>query len=123
MNSVLERLNESRPNLWSRWIPDMVGGYFADLQTILRNIHHPLTSKGKVWMVVGDSRYSGIQIETAKIISELAPDIGYRVEAIEPFRSMRSSAQQGGHPELAESLVKLTKLNSGRSRRLDTALS
>ena len=60
-------------------------------------------------MVVGDSRYGGVSIPVAQILEELAPHLGFQVVNSEPFRSMRSSAQQGGAKELAESLLVLER--------------
>lgn len=109
LNRVLDGLALARRELWSNWIPEMVGGYFADLWNVLCSIYRSLALNGKAWMVVGDSRYAGVQVETAKILSELSVRIGYTVESMEPFRSMRASAQQGGRPELSEALVVLSK--------------
>lgn len=109
LSKTLDRLALARKELWSKWIPEMVGGYFADLWCVLRNIHRSLTIKGKVWMVVGDSQYAGVSIETSLILSQLSEKLGYSVEGVEPFRSMRSSAQQGGRPELSEALLMLKR--------------
>lgn len=87
----------------------MVGGYFAELAHLLEDIYRSLKSRGSVWIIVGDSRYGGIRIETAAILSGLAPSVGYRVINQEPFRSMRCSPQQGGNRELAESLIVLQR--------------
>ena len=58
-------------------------------------------------MVVGNSQYAGITVPVDQILIDLAPYWGLRLCAREPFRSMRLSAQQGGHPELAENLIVL----------------
>ena len=64
---------------------------------------------GRVYIVVGDSRYAGIVVPVARIIAEIAQTTGYAVLAFEPFRSMRSSPQQGGIRELSETLVVLER--------------
>ncbi|WP_448121893.1 hypothetical protein [Xanthomonas arboricola] len=106
---ALGRLKRARDSLWSPWIPDMIGHYFHDMRHVLGLLHGRLTAKGEVWAVVGDSRYAGIQIPVAQILADYAPELGYRVLNIEPFRSMRASAQQGGQHQLAESLLVLQK--------------
>lgn len=106
---ALTRLQQRRENLWSQWIPDMIGQYFRDMRQVLALLHDRLTTKGEVWAVVGDSQYAGIKIRTAQILADFAPSLGYRVLNIEPFRSMRTSAQQGGQHRLAESLLVLRK--------------
>ena len=109
LTRALGRLQRERANLWSPWIPDMIGHYFHDMRQVLSLLHDRLTSKGEVWAVVGDSRYAGIQIPVAQILADYAPALGYRVLNIEPFRSMRASAQQGGQHQQAESLLVLQK--------------
>lgn len=109
LDSALTQLHEARADLWDRRIPSMVGAYFADLITIIRKIHARLSPGGSVWLVVGDSQYAGIPVATAKIIGEIALNEGWLLRGYEPFRSMRLSAQQGGRPELAETLIMLEK--------------
>jgi hypothetical protein len=56
-------------------------------------------------MVVGDSRYAGIDIPVATALSQMAGGLGFVMGGTEPFRSMRASPQQGGRPELLETLL------------------
>lgn len=109
LNRAIARLRRERDTLWSPWIPDMVGHYFHDMYGVLRALEQRLAPRGEVWAVVGDSRYSGVQISVAKILADFAPALGYRVVSVEPFRSMRASAQQGGQHQLDESLLVLRK--------------
>jgi hypothetical protein len=109
LSRALGRLRRARDELWSPWIPDMIDHYFHDMCRVLCLLHQRLTEKGEVWAVVGDSRYAGIQVPVARILADYAPAFGYRVLTIEPFRSMRASAQQGGQYQLAESLLVLQK--------------
>jgi hypothetical protein len=60
-------------------------------------------------MVVGDSRYAGIDVPVATIVAEMAPGLGFEPLRVEPCRSMRASPQQGGRAELAESLIVLER--------------
>ena len=85
------------------------GHYFHDMCRLLDLLRDCLTSRAEVWAVVGDSRYAGVQIPVARVLADYAPKLGYRVLNIEPFRSMRASAQQGGQHQLAESLLVLQK--------------
>ena len=86
----------------------MVGGYFSDILDVLNKLRSWISQDGSVWMVVGDSRYAGIQIQTAEIIAELAPQVGWQIDRLEPCRSMRASAQQGGQFQLSETLIVLS---------------
>lgn len=109
LQTVYKKLVTARDELWDKRIPEMVRDYFADLADILELLRDRL-SKGKyVGMVVGDSQYRDIHIGVAKVLSELAPSLGFKVESTQRVRSMRSSAQQGGNLKLAESLVLLSK--------------
>ena len=109
LDQAMIELIEVRKTLWDARIPDMVGAYFADIMSIIGDIGGNLTPGGSLWLVVGDSRYAGIQISTAQIIGELATGVNWRLRGYEPFRSMRLSAQQGGRPELAETLIMLER--------------
>lgn len=105
LNATLLNLDAVRGQLWSRWIPEMVGAYFADMAQVVARIACRLTESGRCWMVVGDSRYGGVFVPTARILEELTLASGWTVHQCKPFRSMRSSAQHGGRAELAESLL------------------
>ena len=112
LDKSLSELRERRSSLWDKRIPEMVGGYFADMLTILDTIEASLTPGGSCWGVIGDSRYAGVHIGSAEIVGELAIKRGWEMEGIEPFRSMRLSPQQGGTAELSETLLKLRKRGS-----------
>lgn len=107
LDQTVRELANGRSNLWDKRIPEMVGAYFADLIGIVRQIKGSLSPGGSLWLVVGDSRYAGIQVATADIIAELAKAGGWLIHENEPFRSMRLSPQQGGRAELKETLIKL----------------
>ncbi|ADU63535.1 MULTISPECIES: hypothetical protein [Pseudodesulfovibrio] len=109
LENVLDRLNNARSEMWSKAIPDMVGAYFSDMSGVISTIEKSLAPRGELWMVVGDSQYAGIHVNVADILCELSIDMGFSLEKKDPFRSMRSSAQQGGRRELAETLIVLKK--------------
>ena len=110
---VMAMLGQRSADLWNRRIIDMVGGYFADLFAVLSQLTEILRPKGQVWLVVGDSRYADVVVPTSQVIAEYAPTVGYDVTVREPFRSMRASAQQGGHHVLSETLLVLTQSQHG----------
>jgi hypothetical protein len=109
LDRVSDELENVRAELWNRSIPDMVRAYFGDMQKILSNLSGALVTGGQAYMVVGDSRYHGVQIPVADILIELAASLGFEKVADEPFRSMRASPQQGGREELIESLITLRR--------------
>ncbi|RUY54525.1 hypothetical protein EN962_22835 [Mesorhizobium sp. M7A.F.Ca.CA.001.09.2.1] len=105
LSAITGQLKGVRADLWNRHIPDMVSAYFSDMCVIMERLSKSLVSKGRVYMVVGDSRYAGIQVPVATILNELALERGFSIAGEEPFRSMRASPQQGGRPELKETLL------------------
>ena len=111
LQEILDKLHAQRAELWDHRIPTMVGGYFSDLLKVLSSLHRILAPEGTVWLVVGDSRYADVQIPVAKILKELVVEAGWAVHSIEPFRSMRTSAQQGGEHMLTEQLLVLRRAN------------
>ncbi|MEU8010389.1 DNA methyltransferase [Micromonospora parva] len=107
LDTVLERLNGAQGELWSPWIPHMIGSYFSDLMTVVDRLRPRLRDDAQCWIVVGDSRYKGVTVPVAKILTELVQERHWTVQHSAPIRHMKSSAQQGGRPELAESLIVL----------------
>jgi hypothetical protein len=108
LKRAVGRLSRMRSELWSPWIPDMVGGYFSDLLEVLRRVRGTLRTDASCWLVVGDSRYGGVNVSTAKILEQLAAADGWRVDGREPFRAMRASPQHGGRRELPETLLRIS---------------
>ena len=105
--ATLSKLKRRKKQLWHRDIPAMVGGYFEDLYGLLGEIRSKLRGSGQVHMVVGDSQYAGVTIPVAKVLEELSKHCGFKVVEAERFRSMRSSAQQGGSKALPETRLVL----------------
>jgi hypothetical protein len=109
LTRTVTRLQAARKAMWNPRIPDMVSAYISDMGIVLASLHRKLCRGGRVYMVVGDSRYAGVHVPVAGILAEIAPVIGMTVRRIEPFRSMRVSPQQGGQRGLAESLLVLER--------------
>lgn len=109
LTTTIDALRQVRGELWNRHIPEMIGAYAADLAIVMDHLRHGLRSRGRAYVVVGDSRYAGVDIPVAKILTEIAEPLCYRLIALEPSRSMRSSPQQGGRHELGETLIVLER--------------
>lgn len=110
LERTVQELGDVRQALWNRHIPEMVGAYAWDMATILRKLATKIRNRGRVYMIVGDSCYSGVDVPVATILSEIAPPLGYSIENLEPCRSMRASPQQGGQHNLKETLVVLERI-------------
>lgn len=108
LNKTYKDLAENREGLWSNRIPEMICHYFQDMKLVLTECKKALALGGKMVLTVGNSRYAGILVDVPGILSEIAPSLGFSVDKTDAVRSMRSSAQQGGNKDLAESLVWLS---------------
>jgi len=80
-------------------IPRMVRGYFYELACVIRELHRALTPGGQVIMVNDNVRYAGAGISCDLILSDLAAQIGFRIEeiAVLPIGKGNSSQQMGKH--------------------------
>ena len=109
LKTTIDALRDVRTQLWSRHIPEMIGAYARDMAIVMAKLATGLRTRGRVYMLIGDSRYAGVDVPVAKIITEIVQPLGYRVARLEPCRSMRSSPQQGGQHELKETLIVLER--------------
>lgn len=107
LNATLAKLRGLRDVLWDRHIPEMVAAYFRDLELVLLESKRLISERGKVMLVVGDSRYAGVLIDVAAILAELAAEIGFQKVKVHEVRRMRASAQQGGNHHLRECIVEI----------------
>jgi hypothetical protein len=107
LGRLYTELSAIRGDLWDDRLPEMVISYFEDMRQILADIHTSLESDGRVFMAVGNSQYAGVRIDVPRILAEISKNLGFDVINSCAIRSMRTSAQQGGEHDLAESLVVL----------------
>lgn len=105
LNECYGRLCEARSKLWNKDLPEMVPAYFSDMRSVMKGLHEKLVSGGRMYVVVGDSRYANVDVPVAQILAEEAKALGMKIVSAKPMRSMRASPQQGGREELAESLL------------------
>lgn len=81
-------------NIWNKNIPDMLKGYFDDIQKLLENVRGVLKTKSLCYVVVANSAYKGIIVPTDLLIADIAQSNGYKVKRIIEARKIRSSSQQ-----------------------------
>ena len=93
LKKTVKRLSEVREKLWDKRIPEMVQAYFEDMDILLSKMFDKLSPLGSIAIVVGDSSYMDIWIESAKIIIEIAEHKGLKVRKKKSERVMRASAQ------------------------------
>lgn len=110
LKKTLQQLDARRKDLWDHRLPEMVHAYFEDLTGMLREIRRCLTVGGHVAIVVGDSSYAGVRIDTAGILAEAVGALGLEVRGRESVRVMRASMQQRrGEKVLDEWLIRLRR--------------
>jgi len=107
--ATMDQLNSVREQLWNKQIPDMVGSYFRDIETILLESQRILSPGGMVGIVIGDSRYANIKIDTAQITKEISDNLGLSFKEETTIRIMKSSAQQGWAKDLDETALYFIK--------------
>lgn len=107
LTAALAELEGRRGELWSPWIPAMLGAYFSEMLHLLLSMRVHLRTGASICAVVGDSKYAGVGFQVAEILAELANANGLEVTELRVLREMRASAQQGGRAQLSESLLSL----------------
>ena len=81
-------------NIWNKNIPDMIRGYFDDMEKVLKEVFRTSISGAKSYIVVANSSYKGILVPTDLLLCAIAESIGFIVEPIIFARKIRASSQQ-----------------------------
>ena len=81
-------------NVWNKNIPDMLRGYFDDMEEVLRRIHKILKKNDYCFIVVANSSYKGIVVPTDLLLADIGKSIGFKVKNIIVARAMNTSSQQ-----------------------------
>ncbi len=94
-------------------VPDLIRGYFADMEKILRFSRAVLSPGGKCHIVVGNSAYAGVIIPTDALIARLGLLAGFEHARIFPVRHLtvapqQRSALEGRECHMRESVVVLS---------------
>ena len=79
--------------LWNKNIPDMIRGYFDDMQEVLSRLNVVLAPGGSVFIVVANSSYRGVIVPTDLLLAKAAEEVGFAVRQIRKARSIRGSSQ------------------------------
>ena len=81
-------------NLWNKNIPDMIRGYFDDMEEVIRKSYNISRDRALCAIIVANSGYKGISVPTDLLLAEIAEKVGYKIERIINARSIRASSQQ-----------------------------
>ena len=91
-NLICPALSEQQ--LWSKYIPGMLQGYFNDLGRMLSGLMSVMKPGAPIGMVVSNSVYGGIPIATDLLLADIAKRLGFIIERIEVYRHIIPSSQQ-----------------------------
>lgn len=111
---AINYLESSEANLWNQNIPNMVRGYFKDIQNLLIDLKPKLNPNAKLYINVSNSAYSNHIIEVDVIIAKAAELIGYKCEEIRIARPIKTSSQQAKKmniERMRESIIVLKNIN------------
>ncbi len=78
----------------TRLMPNMLRGYFTDMGKVLRQLYAALGSNGYCYIVVDQSAYVGVIIQTDVILANIAENIGFEVDKLVVCRKAATSGQQ-----------------------------
>jgi hypothetical protein len=102
----LDKLVEEVKNkAYDRRIPLMVRGYFNDMNLAIENICSLMKDGGRGVIVVGDSQFAGVYVETDLILAKICELNSLKVESIDIVRKRKSKNGM----QLRESLIFVRK--------------
>lgn len=96
--------------LWNKNIPNMVKGYFFDMEKVLNEVYSKLKKGGKAYVNVSNSAYAGRVCEVDFLLALIGEKIGFRVKEIRLARMLKSSSQQKLGNGLRESVIVFEKI-------------
>lgn len=71
-------------------IPALIRGYFSDMQVALRNMRALAATDCTLLLDIGDSKYSGIHVDTPALLASIAQNAGWKLTDRRPLRARRS---------------------------------
>jgi len=97
------------PSLWNKNIPNMIKGYFSDMQSIFEDLNPKLKPGAMLYINVSNSAYGNKICEVDTILAKIAETKGYEALEIRTARFINSSKQQSIASKLRESVIVLRK--------------
>ena len=94
LNIVLDRINKHKNNFWNKQLPNMISGYFKDMDDLFTQLYNKMKKGKKIYFNVANSAYYGVEIKVDEIIAEIAENKGFKVEEIRKARQLKVSSQQ-----------------------------
>lgn len=84
----------SKRKLSYRTIPQMVRGYFEDMNVVFKELHRVIKVGGRGAMVIDNVRFGGLHIPVDFLLSEIAETNGFHIDRIVVARYKMNSPQQ-----------------------------
>lgn len=78
----------------TRLVPNLLKGYFIDMEEALATFSKVLQPGGKCFIVVDQSAYVGVIVPTDLVLASIAESYGFMVESIVKCRNANTSGQQ-----------------------------
>lgn len=89
----------------TRKVPQMIKGYFKDMENVVFECYKSLRDEGRCYIVIDQSSYLGKLVPSDLLVAYSAEKIGFTVEKIIECRNAKTSAQQiKKYPYLKETL-------------------
>ncbi len=107
LEEFIRHIENMDGNLWNRNIPNMIKGYFDDMEGIFRSLKAKLKPKGKVYINIANSAYGGEVCQVDVILTEIAKGLGFKPLEIRFVRHIKPSRQQKEIEKLRESIIVL----------------
>jgi hypothetical protein len=101
----MKHIGKLNGQLWNKNIPNMIKGYFADMEAILHDLRTKLRRGAKLYINVANSAYGNKTCEVDLIIAKIARQQGYTPIEIREVRHVKSSRQQKEVDKLRESII------------------
>ena len=103
----IKHIKKINGQLWNKNIPNMIKGYFTDMQSMLIALKAKLKIGARLYINIANSAYGNRVCEVDVIIAEIARQIGYSPIEIREVRHVKSSRQQKEVDKLRESIIVL----------------
>ena len=99
LQKIIEYLNflKTHKKINNNGIPRMVTGYFYEMACVIFELYRVLSPGGEVIMINDNVRYCGASISVDLILSDIASQLGFKIEEISvlPINKGNSSQQMG----------------------------
>lgn len=107
---VINELNKHSNEFWNSSLPQMIAGYFYDINDLLKKLYTKMVVGGMIFFNVANSSYYNIEIEVDIIISQIAEKNGFKIREIREARRIHPSSQQKNNINyLRESVIVMIK--------------